>query len=352
MFVRWLPRLLVLIAVLMPLQILIPSDRWVGTGLSFLWAWVVPANPVDFVSSVVLVILAGALSIRKRAAWWVLLLLLVFTLVATGAVAVVLALVKSSLLTWDLDQHDRSGPCPHLSARPSRSLHCQDPAVGLLQSARSCGQRSASHSPCSLGGPIPRRGLSLSQARQIIAELFGFRDCTDSSWMLSLFGFGSVTSIILAFWTMLRSQRFAEHIDLDEERAIRQSLADHSNDSLGYFSTRRDRSALFAGDFSLADLPEVQRAVANLTRLGYTLRIRQQSETPADELASLAAFADEWRDGETERGFSMALGRMGDSADARTLHVEALFPAHDAKHPPPSRRRERGHRIHDRRAHA
>lgn len=192
--------------------------------------------------------------------------------------------------------------------------------------------------------------------------------------MLSLFGFGSVTSIILAFWTMLRSQRFAEHIDLDEERAIRQSLADHSNDSLGYFSTRRDRSALFAGDFSLADLPEVQRAVANLTRLGYTLRIRQQSETPADELASLAAFADEWRDGETERGFSMALGRMGDSADARTLHVEALFPAHDAKHPPPPAgllsfvrwgangisleasaaipAPRTGHRIHDRRAHA
>ena len=342
-FVRWLPRLLVLIAVLMPLQILIPSDRWVGTGLSFLWAWVVPANPVDFVSSVVLVILAGALSIRKRAAWWVLLLLLVFTLAATGAVAVVLALVKPSLLTWDLATSMIVPALVLICLLVHRRRYtAKTQPWGFFKALAVLVSEVLLTVLVVLAVQFLTGGLSLSQARQIIAELFGFRDCTDSSWMLSLFGFGSVTSIILAFWTMLRSQRFAEHIDLDEERAIRQSLADHSNDSLGYFSTRRDRSALFAGDFSLADLPEVQRAVAKLTRLGYTLRIRQQSETPADELASLAAFADEWRDGETERGFSMALGRMGDSADARTLHVEALFPVHDAKHPPPSRRRERG----------
>lgn len=410
-FVRWLPRLLVLIAVLMLLQILIPSNSWVGTGLTFLWTWVVPANPVDFVSSVVLVIVAGALSIRKRAAWWVLLLLLVFTLAATGALAAVLAFVKPSLLTWDLATSMIIPTLVLICLLVYRRRYTAKTqprgffkalavlVIGVLLTVLVV-----------LTAQYFTGGLSMSQARQIIAELFGFREYTESSWMLSLFGFGSGASIILAFWTMLRSQRFAEHIDLDEERAIRQSLADHSTDSLGYFSTRRDRSALFAGDctltyrvesgvclvagdpigppaqwsqaarafvahaesfgwvpavlaateqgaqayheaglkvlhvgdeavlhardFSLADLPEVQRAVAKLTRLGYTLRIRRQSEIPAEELTRLAEFADEWRDGETERGFSMALGRMGDPADARCLHVEVLFPTRDAQHPP------------------
>ena len=38
------------------------------------------------------------------------------------------------------------------------------------------------------------------------------------------------------------------------------------------------------------------------------------------------ADADSWRVGGTERGFSMALGRLGDPADAECLMVEALFP--------------------------
>ncbi|MBE8145971.1 bifunctional lysylphosphatidylglycerol synthetase/lysine--tRNA ligase LysX [Brevibacterium casei] len=67
--------------------------------------------------------------------------------------------------------------------------------------------------------------------------------------------------------------------------------------------------------------------MTKLTGLGYTIRIRHQSEIPAAELEELAIFADEWRDGENERGFSMALGRFGDPADGGNLFVEALFPA-------------------------
>ncbi|HCX86068.1 MAG TPA: lysine--tRNA ligase, partial [Micrococcales bacterium] len=241
------------------------------------------------------------------------------------------------------------------------------------------------------------------QARQIIAELAGLKESTEASWMLSVFGFGTGASIILAFWTGLRSARDAERIDIDQERRIREGLAAHSSDSLGYFGTRRDRSAFFADDcvityqvhagvclvasdpvgppqqwaaaarsfvahaesfgwvpavlaaskqgaqayhdaglkvlhvgdeavlhtkdFTLSALPEVQRAVTKLTGLGYTIRIRHQSEIPAAELEELAIFADEWRDGENERGFSMALGRFGDPADGGNLFVEALFPA-------------------------
>ncbi|MGH3555708.1 MAG: phosphatidylglycerol lysyltransferase domain-containing protein, partial [Mycobacterium sp.] len=38
--------------------------------------------------------------------------------------------------------------------------------------------------------------------------------------------------------------------------------------------------------------------------------------------------ADAWRDTESERGFSMALGRLGDPADADSLLVEAIRPDH------------------------
>ena len=40
--------------------------------------------------------------------------------------------------------------------------------------------------------------------------------------------------------------------------------------------------------------------------------------------------ADAWRDTETERGFSMALGRLGDGADGDCLLVEAIEGAHRA----------------------
>ena len=39
-------------------------------------------------------------------------------------------------------------------------------------------------------------------------------------------------------------------------------------------------------------------------------------------MAALSQRADHWRDGQTERGFSMALGRLGDPADGDCVMVE------------------------------
>ena len=41
-------------------------------------------------------------------------------------------------------------------------------------------------------------------------------------------------------------------------------------------------------------------------------------------MAQVIKRADAWRDTETERGFSMALGRLGDPADGDCLLVEAV----------------------------
>ncbi len=49
-----------------------------------------------------------------------------------------------------------------------------------------------------------------------------------------------------------------------------------------------------------------------MKRAGYTVRVRRHADIPADEMEFLVRKADDWRDGATERGFSMALGRLGD----------------------------------------
>ncbi|AGM02890.1 phosphatidylglycerol lysyltransferase domain-containing protein [Amycolatopsis keratiniphila] len=56
----------------------------------------------------------------------------------------------------------------------------------------------------------------------------------------------------------------------------------------------------------------VRQAVSRTKRAGYTARIRKAEDLPAEELDELRALAATWRGTDTERGFSMALGRMGD----------------------------------------
>ncbi|WP_030786926.1 phosphatidylglycerol lysyltransferase domain-containing protein [Streptomyces sp. NRRL S-920] len=66
----------------------------------------------------------------------------------------------------------------------------------------------------------------------------------------------------------------------------------------------------------------VRQAYNRVKRAGYTVRVRRHEDIPADEMAALLERADDWRDGATERGFSMALGRLGDPADGRCVMVE------------------------------
>ncbi|RSN58605.1 hypothetical protein DMH01_21440 [Amycolatopsis sp. WAC 04182] len=56
----------------------------------------------------------------------------------------------------------------------------------------------------------------------------------------------------------------------------------------------------------------VRQAVSRTKRAGYTARIRKAEDLPLAELDELRTLAATWRGTDTERGFSMALGRMGD----------------------------------------
>lgn len=70
----------------------------------------------------------------------------------------------------------------------------------------------------------------------------------------------------------------------------------------------------------------VRQAVNRIERAGYTAKVRRHAEIPEDEMASVIADADRWRDTDNERGFSMALGRLGDPLDGRCVLVEAFDP--------------------------
>jgi len=85
-----------------------------------------------------------------------------------------------------------------------------------------------------------------------------------------------------------------------------------------------DEAIVETSDFTLEGraMRSVRQAYNRVKRAGYEVRIRRHEDIPADEMRELLRRADEWRDGETERGFSMALGRLGDPADGRCVMLE------------------------------
>ena len=86
-----------------------------------------------------------------------------------------------------------------------------------------------------------------------------------------------------------------------------------------------DEAILHVEQFTLdgREMRPVRQAVHRVERAGYTARIRRHGEISPTEMAHIIELADQWRDTETERGFSMALGRLGDPADGQCVLVEA-----------------------------
>ncbi|MDN3295453.1 phosphatidylglycerol lysyltransferase domain-containing protein [Streptomyces ficellus] len=105
-----------------------------------------------------------------------------------------------------------------------------------------------------------------------------------------------------------------------------------ASEEAGTVYARHGMDALELGDEAIVDTGEftlegramrtVRQAYNRIKRAGYQVRIRRHEDIPADEMADLVRLADDWRDGATERGFSMALGRLGDPADGRCVMLE------------------------------
>ncbi|QDY75309.1 phosphatidylglycerol lysyltransferase domain-containing protein [Streptomyces qinzhouensis] len=97
----------------------------------------------------------------------------------------------------------------------------------------------------------------------------------------------------------------------------------------GTVYVRHGLNALELGDEAIIDISgfsldgramrSVRQAHHRIERAGYTIGFSRHGELSANELARLAELADDWRGGVTERGFSMALGRLGDPRDGQCM---------------------------------
>ena len=86
-----------------------------------------------------------------------------------------------------------------------------------------------------------------------------------------------------------------------------------------------DEAVVRVAEFSLQGRPmrNVRQMVTRVCRAGYTAQVRRIGDVPAGELAKIIRQADSWRGTPTERGFSMALGRIGGRGDERCMIATA-----------------------------
>jgi lysyl-tRNA synthetase, class II len=86
-----------------------------------------------------------------------------------------------------------------------------------------------------------------------------------------------------------------------------------------------DEAIVEVADFSLSGraMRNVRQMVSRVARSGYSAEIRRVRDIPRAELDEIIRVADSWRGSQTERGFSMALGRIGTLGDEECVLVTA-----------------------------
>jgi len=86
-----------------------------------------------------------------------------------------------------------------------------------------------------------------------------------------------------------------------------------------------DEAIVNTADFSLSgrQMRNVRQMVNRVTKNGYTAEVRRVGDIPQQELERVIREADHWRGTHVERGFSMALGRLGAPGDENCVLVTA-----------------------------
>jgi lysyl-tRNA synthetase, class II len=86
-----------------------------------------------------------------------------------------------------------------------------------------------------------------------------------------------------------------------------------------------DEAIVNVSEFSLSGRPmrNVRQMVNRVAKNGYTAEVRRVGDIPRPELDQVIHEADNWRGTQVERGFSMALGRLGAPGDENCVLVTA-----------------------------
>jgi lysyl-tRNA synthetase class 2 len=86
-----------------------------------------------------------------------------------------------------------------------------------------------------------------------------------------------------------------------------------------------DEAVVNVAEFSLSgrSMRNVRQMVNRVAKHGYQAEVRRVSDISRQDLESIVNAADSWRGSQTERGFSMALGRIGGRGDEDCVLVTA-----------------------------
>ena len=86
-----------------------------------------------------------------------------------------------------------------------------------------------------------------------------------------------------------------------------------------------DEAVVELADFTLDGraMRSVRQAVNRVARAGHTMEVDRQRDLTPEQITELRAAVDAMRNGEVERGFSMALGRLGEACDPELMVARA-----------------------------
>jgi lysyl-tRNA synthetase, class II len=125
----------------------------------------------------------------------------------------------------------------------------------------------------------------------------------------------------------------AAYRDLVEDYGWTPAVMGDSELGATIFKREYDLSALALGDEAIVDVADfslegramrsVRQACTRVARAGFEIRVRRAHEIDPDEFVELNRAAEAWRGDAVERGFSMALSRMGDKIDPECVVASA-----------------------------
>ncbi|MER0484177.1 bifunctional lysylphosphatidylglycerol synthetase/lysine--tRNA ligase LysX [Streptomyces sp. Edi2] len=367
----------------------------------------IPVVP-NFAYAVFLFLLAAAMTARKQVALWFVVTYMVLVTLADALFLVEryweytfsLVLCAGALVLLLVSHREF-----YAITRRGAFLRAILVLVGGLAAAVLIGWGLVSLAPGTLEPGATNR--LLWAANRVCGGLVGGRliEGHPPHWTSAVLGLLGALALLNAAATLFRSQRMEAALHGDEEARIRALLDRYgSQDSLGYFASRRDKAVVFsrsgkaavtyrveagvclasgdpvgdreawtqaieawlevAGrygwqpavmgasesgakafarsglgalqlgdeailhvkDFDLdgREMRVTRQAVNRVERTGATFRVRRHSALTDEEMQEVIHRADAWRDTETERGFSMALDRLGDPEDGDCLLAEAF----------------------------
>ncbi|SPT52880.1 Lysylphosphatidylglycerol biosynthesis bifunctional protein LysX [Actinomyces bovis] len=222
-----------------------PLDR----PLDFIVTWFIPLFVLDWLTAVVILILADGLRRRVRNAWRGALILVLFNLSLFGTVLVAITLrpeledevhslellaVNTGVLVLLLVLLLRERQAYTVRMRPGNMRRA------VLVALTSAGVVTlvflavavALHPSNLFSGSADSLTGNLAET---LAQAPG--------WLDSLLGLGLTLSLLVGLCILMRSQQLATRMSTDDERRVRTLLAQNPSDSLGYFATRRDKTA-------------------------------------------------------------------------------------------------------------